>query len=490
MDFNSNTYAVVEPSITPTEIRLKSMGEENGGFKQSKTVGVNEPYVSVNNYSFSPDAIRNFNLNCSGTIPFLNITVDDTRSNFSVDSFPRDGDVLTFMLSSKNESTFKSIHMDFDILKVANFPADEDGTVRYSFSCKAKIPFLDSEECRHYEADTSLSHMEQEAKHLGLGLVTNIDSTIDTQVRIQPYISHSKFIDNIVESSYISDDAFQKWFIDQYYYLNFIDVNRIFNSKNIMSIQEAQDSLMSFTDPISVEAGSNDAADNMKTKLVLTNHFRFKGMNNYINKFALENNSAAVVANHGHFRDVQFYDATIEELNEFTVDPLTSENMLDSEEPLRGRRDEDRYLGQIKHKYVGKQDAGEDGMGNVHQNYSFSKIHNFRNNEEASKMRLKLTMASFNPSIYKYQKISVIIYVYSQEKKKAEAIKIQEAEKMGFNERAFKDKGENEQSRVDSFLSGNYIIENIDYSYSKSKGIVQHVTLIRREWPTRYAALL
>lgn len=490
MDFNNNTYAVIEPSITPTEIKFDSLKEEEGGYKQSKLIGVNEPFVSVNNYIFSPDAIRTFNLTCSGKVPTLNITVDDTRSNFSVDSFPRDGDVLTFLLSSKNESTFKSIHMDFDILKVSNNPADEDGTIRYTFSCKAKIPFLDSEECRYLESDSSLSHIEQEAKYLGLGLVTNIEATSDNQVRIQPFISHTKFIDSVVESSYVSDNAFQKWFIDQYYYLNFIEVNRIFNSKNTMTLDDAQDALASFTDSLAVESGSNDESDNVKAKLVLTNHFRYKGLNNYINKYVLENNSSAVVVNHGHFRDVQFYDDALGELNEFTLDPLTSENMLDSEEPLRGRRDEERYLGQIKHKYIGRQDSGEDGIGNVHQNYAFSMLHNFRNNEEASKMKLKLTMASFNPSIYKYQKVPVIIYAYTQEKKMAEKVKTEEAEKMGFNERAFKDTGENEQAKVDSFLSGNYIIENIDYSYSKSKGIVQNVTLIRREWPTRYAALL
>jgi len=490
MEFNSNTYAVIEPSILPTEVKLTSMGEENGGFKQSKTVGVNEPYVSVNNYSFSPTAIVSFKLTCSGKIPSLAITLDDTRDNFSIDSFPRDGDVLTFLLSSKNESTFKSIHMDFDILKVSNLPTGEAGTTRYVFSCKTKVPLLDSEECRYYETGTSLSHLQEEAKYLGLGMVTNIDGTADDQIRIQPYISHSKFITNIVESSYISDNAFQLWFIDQYYYLNFIDVNRIFNSKNIMSIQDAQDSLISYTDAVATETGSDDKSDNVNSKLVITNHFRFKGLNNYINTYSLENNSFSVVSSHGHFRDVQVFDDVLEGLSEFTLDPLTSENLLDSEEPLRGRRDEERYLSQVKHKYVGRQDAGEDGIGNVHQNYAYSKIHNHRNNLEASKMKLIITLASFNPSLYKYQKVPVIIYAYTPERKSAEDVKNQEAEKMGFNERQFKDKAENEQSRVDSFLSGNYIIENIDYSYNRTKGIIQTVTLIRREWPTRYAALL
>jgi hypothetical protein len=489
MDFNNNTYAVIEPSILPTEIKVKSFEEENGGIKQTKVLGVNEPYVSINGYQFMPVDIVSFTLNCSGFLPTLNISIKDNQNSFSIDTFPRDGDVITFLLNSKNESTFKSIHMDFDILKVSNMPADEDSVVRYNFIGKAKVPYVDSEECRYYESGTSLSHLEQEAKYLGLGLVTNIDSTSDEQVRIQPYVSHEKFIKSIVETSYISDDAFQTYFIDQYYYLNFIEVNRIFNSTNAMSVQDAQESLMSFSESLSEGEEGTTNSDNLNSKLVLTNYFRFKGFNNYINKYSLENNSAAIVANHGHFRDIQIYDDTTQELSEFTIDPLTSENMLDSEEPLRGRRSEDRYEGQIKHKYVGRQDVGEEGVGNVHASYTYSKVHNFRNNLEASKMVLRVTLASFNPSVYKYQKVPVLMYMYDDVKKASSDTKDEEAKKMGFKDRQFEDDKSNDQSRVDYFISGNYIIQNIDYSYTKSKGIVQTLTLMRREWPTRFSAL-
>ena len=492
MDFNNNTYAVIEPSIMPTEISGNSLDEENGGIKQSRVVGINEPVVIINGYKFSPTDVSSFTLSCSGKVPTLSLTLNDTMGHFSIDSFPRDGDVITFLLASKNEETFKSIHMDFDILKVTNIPTEEGNIVKYSFIGKAKIPFFDSEECRYLESGTSLTHMEEEAKYLGLGLVTNIDATSDTQVRIQPYISHSKFIENIVESSYISDDAFQNWFIDQYYYLNFIDVNRIFNSKNITSIEDAQQSLMSFVDSLSeVEEGGGTKNDNIQSKLILTNHFRLKGFNNYIDKYSIENNSSSIVSSHGHFRDIQIYDDALSQLDEFKIDPLTSENMMENEEPLRGRRDEDRYQGQIKHKYAGRQSAGEDGLGNVHQNYVFSKLHNFRNNLEASKMKIKVTLVSFNPGLYKYQKVPVLMYLYDQIRKRSEDIKDEEAKKRGFNERYFdQEKGDiNSEARLDTFLSGNYIIENIDYSYTKSRGIIQTVTLARREWPTRYSAL-
>ena len=100
MDFNNNTYAVIEPSILPTEIKVKSFEEENGGIKQTKVLGVNEPYVSINGYQFTPADIISFTLNCSGFLPTLNISIADTQNNFSIDTFPRDGDVITFLLKS------------------------------------------------------------------------------------------------------------------------------------------------------------------------------------------------------------------------------------------------------------------------------------------------------------------------------------------------------------------------------------------------------
>ena len=38
---------------------------------------------------------------------------------------------------------------------------------------------------------------------------------------------------------------------------------------------------------------------------------------------------------------------------------------------------------------------------------------------------------------------------------------------------------------MDKFLSGFYIVENIDYRYDKDEGMFTHFTLIRREWPSR-----
>ena len=42
---------------------------------------------------------------------------------------------------------------------------------------------------------------------------------------------------------------------------------------------------------------------------------------------------------------------------------------------------------------------------------------------------------------------------------------------------------------LDKFLSGHYIVENIDYIYTADKGMQTKITLIRREWPVRSSTL-
>ena len=42
---------------------------------------------------------------------------------------------------------------------------------------------------------------------------------------------------------------------------------------------------------------------------------------------------------------------------------------------------------------------------------------------------------------------------------------------------------------LDTFLSGYYVIENINYNYSIEDGMLQEVTLLRREWPSRLSGI-
>ena len=495
MNLDNNILAVVEPALMPTPIEVEGVGESGGGDRQTKAIGINVPFVLLNNYQFQQADVESFLLNNSGVLPEVSIKLVDRKNTFGVDSFPRDGDSLTIMMNSKNASTFKSIHMDFDITNISARQTSEGEQNIITVNGIAKIPRLYSEECRHFDAASSLDHLEEVARDLQLGLATNIDSADDLQTRIQPYVTTYDFIKDIVDVSYVSEDSFQRFYIDQYYYLTYIDVNLVFNSPNT-PLEELQTSMVSMTGSLAERGGFEDEdEDDVEAPLMLTNYRQAKGFNHFINEFKLINNSSEISTVNGYSRDVMIYDDnsdTGERKQEFTIEALTTEEILDYEEPLKGRRNEDRYDTHKKYKYIGRQDVGEGDLGNVHASSNFAKLHQAQNLAEIEKVKLKVILESFNPSIYKYQKIPLLIYEYNKERVDAMIKYNKFLADQGFTDKVLGiDAAQNEDSEDDRptqalnrFLSGYYVIENINYKYSSGIGnIIQEVTLIRREWP-------
>lgn len=496
MNLDNNILAVVEPALRPTLIEIEGIGESGGGDRQTKSIGINVPFILLNNYQFQQADVQSFLLNNSGVLPEVSVKLVDRKNTFGIDSFPRDGDSLTVMMNSKNASTFKSIHMDFDITNISARQTSEGEENIITVNGIAKIPRLYSEECRHFNTASSLDHLEEVARDLQLGLATNIDSADDLQTRIQAFVTTHDFIKDTVDTSYVSEDSFQRFYIDQYYYLTYIDVNRVLNSPNT-PLEELQASMVSMTGSLAERGGFEDEdEDDVEAPLLLTNYRQAKGFNHFINEFRLINNSSDIITVNGYSRDVIIYDNNSnvgERKQEFTVEALTSEELLDYEEPLKGRRNEDRYDTHKKYKYIGRQDVGDDGLGNAHASFNFAKLHQAQNLAEIEKVKLKVILESFNPSIYKYQKIPLLIYEYNQERVAAMLKNNKFLAEQGFTDKVMGidadiQADDNEDSKptqvLNRFLSGYYVIENIDYKYNINFGnILQEVTLIRREWP-------
>lgn len=491
-ELDNNILVVVEPTIRPTKVEVDRLDEDKEADKQSKAVGTDEPLVIINEYNFTPTDTEYMSLDISGQSPTLFITLRDSAGGFDVGQYPRDGDHITLYINSKNQETFKSIHMDFDIVSITSPPAGLPHSERsYTFEGVAKVPGLYTEECKSFPNSTSLDHIEQIANSLGLGVATNIDSTYDEQTRIQAYDRTIDFIQNLVDTSYVSEDAFQTFYIDQYYYLNFIEVNKIFNSKNVKG-EDAQDVIASFDQSFSQESGTEDN-DQVGGKLYLTNNQTAEGTGQKISEYSLENNSSTISLNNGYKRTLSMYD-DLEEADkvvEFDIESFTSTNLRDMEEPLKGRRDEDHYNTHVKHKYIGRQ-QDINIEGNVHSNHKYSFLNNYQNLIELSKMQLIVDLQQFNPSLYKFQKLPVIMYHVEPTKvegaKKEEEVRKEKGVNTEDKAVDFKNEGEgvtgHDEAKLDDFLSGHYIIGGIEYIYEKGmKSMRQRLTLLRREWP-------
>lgn len=495
MSLDKHILTRTEPTIELDEIEFKSYGEENGELNSSKDYGAEVPFFFINGYTFTGDDVSMMTLNLKGTVPTIDVTLIDGNSYFNVDNYPRSGDILSLRIASRQPDTFKDIRIDFDIESVSSPVKGSNeqgqGGAKYTFKGIMKIPGYYAEKCKSYGVGNILTHLENIATDLSLGYASNIDTPHeeDEMDLLVAYQTVSDVISNSVLHSYIGEDSFQTYFIDPYYYLTFVDVNAMLNSED--TVDETFTNLQ-----IHLDEGLGEE-DKMSVDLLLTNLNDRKGTSLHINKYALKNGSGKVTRKNGYKRVVQFYENepnsghnTLGMVNS-DVEALSGNNIKDIEEPLKGRRGEERYLDEIKYKYVGRS-SNSTNVSNTHPNYLFAKIQNTQNMAELSKLQLEVELDAFNPGIYRYQKLPVAIYTDGfRANAMAESVEKVKADG-GFDNIAEDDSTQptGGEQTLNMFLSAFYIVGGIQIIYKASSGkLTQKLTLLRREWPSKISAV-
>jgi hypothetical protein len=473
-------------------------------FKQSSRAGAFMPMIAINTLIMQEDEIDDFEIDLGGRIPRLMLTYTDTSRKFNV-SGPVDGDIVSVYLRPPDSQNQKPIRIDFIIVRVIGDPEDQS----YFINGVMRIPKFYSETYKSFPSNTSFEHLGDMCEEIGLGFASNETSTDDAMTRLIPSDTYQTFIEHTVSSAYKDDDSFFDWYIDPYYYLCFVNVNKQFSLEDKSEEINISDSV-----PMSGMQGKADLEDpdSQKGSLVLTNLNTMGGKNIFIKDYSLENSSGRIWMDNGYKRYVQWLNIEESDIEyqEAFVDPLTTPGAEDKFILLKGRRSDGPptfpvplYKEESKYKWMGKQ-AGSSFGGNVHDNYCYAQILNFQNLEELKKTRLIVDIDGMNHYLYKYQRIPVLIYETSVNKNASamqardEALgENQPAQEPGtgtgmFSGAAAKDAPSDSRSEgtgnvqdqvKNEFLSGYYVIADIKYKYREGEGINQRLTLIRREWP-------
>lgn len=460
--------------------------------EQSARAGAWVPIVAVRSIMFQGDDLRQMTLSVTGRVPRLSVTVRDTLQKFAV-NFPLDGDVVSVYLRPPDKDNQRPVRIDFDIVSVRSSPT----TQTYTFTGVMKVPGMFGEVCRSFGRNTSFEHLADVAEELGLGFASNVTRTDDAMTRVCPYETYETFVRETVAGSYLDDDSFFTWYVDPYYYLTLVEVNRQFSLAD-----ETEDVNLSYAAPFAGVNGFEGAPDTIKGSLVLTNMAERAGMNNFIESFSLENSSAGVWINNGYRRTAQYYDVTADAPEYVTsfVEPLTTAGAENDFILLRGRPDEDRYKRLVKYKWLGRQHAESVG-GNVHDNYLFAHLLNHQNMAELGKTVLKVNLAGMNFYVQRYSRVPVLIYNPSSNPKNSALLKQRDEDlgetadgdpdrEQGINKVA----GGNPDSGGDGignpgdqvkneFLTGYYVVAGVEYRYTAPGPVKQSLTLVRREWP-------
>lgn len=484
---------IVDPDISfgdgSGKIKLRQLAIENSEDeketlapevydKVTSSLGHQIPYIKINTNKVDEGDLLQFVLDVTGFIPKVRVVLRDYKQKFINMDFPKDGDVISVYIRPKLIEEQKKVRCDFDILSSNVTPGkNETDPPTFTFLGILRVPGLYSESIEGFSKDTSFNHLISVCENLGLGFASNEDGTLDEMVRLRASETPEKFINDTTESSWKDENSFFTSYIDQWYNLCFVNLNKQFSEE-----KEYEQFPISRSPITNFEIDEQGEEPLERGDFFLTNNPDFQGYDNYIINYGLKNESASIWMSEGYKRYCQYYDMDLNEFVSEFVDPLTTEGSENELILPKGKAGDDFYEMQEKFKYLGKQENDDDERsGNVHTNYNYAKIHNYQNNREIKKMQLSVELDSTNFNLYRYQRIPLDVY----SKHNVQSQLLAKRDELTGNEG---DEENNSDDNTDGFyrnefFSGFYVLEGYSYVYNRGKKMYTKLNLVRREWP-------
>jgi len=494
---------IVEPTISVDEVFVEAeSGEEaeketdaknnSQTVEQSSVEGGIYPMLQIGSIKVGQESIDNMTLKLDSFIPSAIFEITDTASKFTDITYPLDGDVVSLYIKPRPIEEYRPIRIDFDIEAITSTPEEGSTPASYTFRCVMKVPLLTADVLQGFASGNSFDHLIECAEGLGLGFASNEDGTDDAMNRICAQQSRQEFISQTTTSAYKDDDSFFTSYIDTHYYLCMVNINKQFSEVDEMESVPAVQAI-----DTDLQVGSTADPVGMTASLLLSNGQDVVGTNMHIDSYNLINNSGDIWMSNGYARDLRYLNLNENNaggdaggLEKFLITPLNTPGTEGEKIPLRGRIDEEFWRQNNKIKYLGKQPSEE--FENVHGNYMYAIASNFGNTREIAKMVMDIELKVINWSLYRYQRIPVLIYTMGSVNNKNQKNR---DEQLGDNEQP-KNAGDEAEAEgpvnydepnqlvKNEFLSGYYVISEMTYTYSKETGkLAQSLRLLRREWP-------
>ena len=273
-----------------------------------------------------------------------------------------------------------------------------------------------------------------------MGFATNMNNTDDNMTWINPSDTTLEFIKNVTERAYISNDTFVWSFIDFYYNINFVDVEKELNEK-----------------PEDLQTLNSTATDETKkeqiVELYLSTAQNLRNTNKFISKYYLKNQSAKVNIDNGYQYSTRWFNK-----NENTIEQtLTREFETMDDNLIQLVTEEPISTNNFKGSFLGKIDDD-----NVHKNYHFALTLNKFNISKLHKVTLVVTLQMVNFEIKRFQNLMIDFVDVNLLK----------------NDNGIKQK-----------LSGYWFVTGINYNFKQNGGATQEITLIRRDLNLKHTEL-
>jgi len=497
------------PTLTPRLIALpdyesekaknsnRQLFDREGASTYRRQSGKSNPLIKIGTSILPRNNIMSLEIRQDSFIPEIQLMFTDYEFAFTSRTYPV-SDIIVSIFIQSNVKELKSFSGDFIITNISSIPIPGSNNIMYSVSGELHIPKLYSSYSKSYKNMSSLAVLEQVANELNLGFADNQpEGTNDIMTWLMPNISYREFINQVIKFAYKNDNSFFDCFIDRYYNLNFINVEKQFAKDTEIDtgyIARDQSNLnMNRVLP-------NDEFDSVEVPIILTNHPNIKGNEFYIIDFNLISNHGEILKKYAIRSYLYWYEhgsASPSVENEPTkklesppfrmqyVEPLISTITNDGKLPQTTSLNEYATNDETSPIVNDRDWAGLD-YGNAHPSYKFAELLNFKNKIEIEKNLLEITLSGFSLNIIRGSRVRVEMFLNRLSALNSNVL----AEDYDpESEPVLNDIEDNTSERnsalnnlvEDKVLSDFYYVKEITYTYKDGK-FMTHLKLSRRHW--------
>jgi len=414
------------------------------------------PYLVINGVTIESKDVTYFRLYNDRFLPMVEMEFKDPTNRIFDSQYPLDQQILSVMIKANSE-LLMSIRMDFYISEfdsVKNRGGDlEDKS--YYLRGELNVPYFIKNTSNK---GSSYDVLKKLANETDLGFASNIEKTNDEMTWINCGIDYIREqVPDIVNHSYINDDTFTCAYVDFYYNLNFIDVEK---------------QLKESTKDVSTLDGTERLTGKQTLlPLILSNHPDKNTINLYIDKYNLVNTSTDVNFTLGNQPFIYYYSTNEKNLSALKLDTISTKGDKNNLIVLKGQPNDNNYnANQRKNYFLGKVDTN-----NSHENYLYASKLNEHNLEFLQKVRMNIVLKNINFQLYRFQPVRIEIY----------KLRELDAYENPVTESDIKNSKNQDKYKLNERLSGDWIITGINYTYIKKGNkrgkMVQEVTVAKRE---------
>lgn len=343
------------------------------------------PFFWYNGYQISIGDIKSLDLWYDGITPCANIVFVDSLGFMKKEGFPLDNSKFELFLNSGSKN-LKSIHLKFKLIDITE---NKSGSYRIVGTIDLKDFYKTTFKSLR---GTSFEVLKQVSRDLELGYNSNITNTDDSM----PWLNHGKvykdFLLDIIDHSYISDTSYVLGYIDFYYCLNYVDIEKewLRDISNDVGINSTGINHLS----------NKDEQDKIEI-MHLTNDNSNSSSPFYFSSYKLNNQSTKISLTKGYYTTSKVYDSSTKQFLVFDVDSQTSDGsktIILKGSPGDNSDIKDNY----RTSYSGKIDTS-----NVHKQYYYSEIQNKVNLDNMVRISVDMELPNANFNLYKFMKIQI-----------------------------------------------------------------------------------